>query len=501
MYLLGSVLPLLTRIDCNHDEGKPQLGAKVIGRPSPSTSSDNAPNVSVFLHESREAKDGNTSSHRTSASIHPHSRGDLGSPAMSRLALKSDGSPHTLIILGSTGSIGVQALDLVDRNRDRFSIFGIAATGGQPDLLANQILEFSPQVVAVSHGTNVEEIQHRVYAHAQKNGFSRGSFAIPEFLIGPDAAARLASHGVDIVLNAIAGAAGLIPTMNALDAGSRLALANKESLIIGGDLVRERAKQGQIVPVDSEHSALDQALMSGNAHEVQRLILTASGGPFRGKTRQELADVTVAQALAHPTWNMGPLVTINSATMVNKGLEVIEAHLLFDIPYQNIEVVIHPQSIVHSMVEFTDGSTIAQVSPPDMRIPIAWGLAAPQRISGAGPACDWTQASSWDFYPLDEQAFPAVSLAKVAGTAGGTAPSVFNGADESAVSGFMAGQISFTSIVDVIERVLAEHLSGSGQGSGSTWVSGESLTLESVLASDAWSRSRAMEIMDHMRAG
>jgi 1-deoxy-D-xylulose-5-phosphate reductoisomerase len=329
-----------------------------------------------------------------------------------------------------------------------------------------------------------------LYAEAQQRGFSTGNFELPKILAGPDSASELASWPCDVVLNGIAGAAGLVPTLEALRADRVLALANKESLIIGGPLVKSLARPDQIVAVDSEHSALAQSLRSGSAAEVRRLVLTASGGPFRGMTRAQLADVTAEQALKHPTWSMGPLVTINSATLMNKGLEVIEAHLLFDIDLDSIEVVVHPQSVVHSMVEFIDGSTIAQASPPDMRLPIALGMAWPDRVPDAAAACDWSTAATWEFFPLDEEAFPAVSLARRAAGAGGTGPAVFNGADEACVEAFLAGRIPFTAIVDTVARVLEEHLApGSGE-----WVPGNAVTLDDVLHADAWARARATAI-------
>ncbi|MFM9049168.1 MAG: 1-deoxy-D-xylulose-5-phosphate reductoisomerase, partial [Actinomycetota bacterium] len=251
---------------------------------------------------------------------------------------------------------------------------------------------------------------------------------------------------------------------------------------------KERAAPGQIRPVDSEHSALAQCLMGGRHDEVARLILTASGGPFRDWDAGRLATATPEQALAHPTWSMGPLVTINSATLVNKGLEVIEAHLLFDIPFERIDVVVHPQSIVHSMVEFVDGSTLAQASPPDMRLPIAWALGWPDRVADAAPGCDWTRAASWEFAPLDDDAFPAVGLARRAGAAGGTAPAVFNAADEVAVAAFLAGRLPFTGIVDTIAEVLQRHLSSDNRGNADT--------VERVLAADEWARKAAAEVIE-----
>ena len=272
---------------------------------------------------------------------------------------------------------------------------------------------------------------------------------MPRIVTGADVVG-LAALDCDVVLNAIAGAAGLRATLSALDAGRTVALANKESLVAGGPLVTGRARPGQLRPVDSEHSALAQCLRGGTVGEVRRLVVTASGGPFRGRSRESLQAVTPAEALAHPTWDMGTLITTNSATLVNKGLEVIEAHLLFDIPYERIDVVVHPQSIVHSMVEFTDGSTLAQVSPPDMRLTISLALGWPDRVPDAAPAMDWTKAQSWGFEPLDDTAFPAVSLARRAGAAGGCAPAVYNAANEALVTAFHAGSIGFLQIVDTV---------------------------------------------------
>ncbi|HET6989479.1 MAG TPA: 1-deoxy-D-xylulose-5-phosphate reductoisomerase, partial [Kribbella sp.] len=280
------------------------------------------------------------------------------------------------------------------------------------------------------------------------------------------------------------GSVGLQPTLTALDAGTTLALANKESLVIGGPLVTRRVKPGQIVPVDSEHSAIAQCLRGGTAEEVRRLVVTASGGPFRGRTRAEMADVTPEQAMRHPTWDMGPVITINSANLVNKGLEVIEAHLLYGLPMSRIEVVVHPQSIVHSMVEFVDGSTMVQASPPDMRLPIALALGWPDRIPDAAAPCDWTTASAWEFEPLDNEAFPAVQLAREAGTRGGTAPAVFNAANEVCVQAFRDGRLPFLAIVDTVARVVTEH----------DVPSYEELSIDDVLAADGWARARAREL-------
>ena len=359
-------------------------------------------------------------------------------------------APRRVIVLGSTGSIGTQALEVIQANPELFEVVGLAAGSDRTTL----------------------EAQGR-------------AAGVARLALGADEAVQLIRETpAEVVLNGITGSVGLGPTLAALESGATLALANKESLIVGGDLVKAAAAPGQIVPVDSEHSALAQALRSGVREEVRRLVVTASGGPFRGRSRAELADVTPAEALAHPTWDMGLMVTTNSATLVNKGLEVIEAHLLFDVPYERIDVVVHPQSVVHSMVEFTDGSTIAQASPPDMRLPIALGLGWPHRVPGVGVPIDWTRAQSWQFEPLDEDAFPAVALAKRVGEAGATYPAVFNAANEQAVAAFHAGRIGFLDIVDTIERVVDAHVPGD-------------LTLDGVLDAEAWARRTA----DAMLAG
>jgi 1-deoxy-D-xylulose-5-phosphate reductoisomerase len=331
-----------------------------------------------------------------------------------------------ILVLGSTGSVGVQALDVIDANRERFELVGIAA------------------------GRN------RSLAGAQAE-----RFGVDHVAFGADEAVQLIrSVDADVVLNGITGSVGLAPTLAALEEGRILALANKESLIVGGKLVTSLARPGQIVPVDSEHSAIAQALRAGSAAEVRRLVLTASGGPFRGRSRQSLSRVTPAEALAHPTWDMGLVITTNSATLVNKGLEIIEAHLLFDVPYDRIDVTVHPQSIVHSMVEFSDGSTIAQASPPDMRLPISLALGWPDRVPGVGVPLDWTTASTWTFEPLDDDVFPAVALAKRVGDAGRTYPAVFNAANEQAVAAFHEGRIDFLDILDVVSAVVEQHEPG-----------------------------------------
>jgi 1-deoxy-D-xylulose-5-phosphate reductoisomerase len=389
-----------------------------------------------------------------------------------------------VVVLGSTGSIGTQALDLIGRNPDRFRVVALAAGGGRVELLARQALDLRPEVVAVAKASVAQDLQLVFYQEAQRRGYASGDYRIPKIVAGPDAVAEVAALPCDVVLNGVTGALGLASTLAALDAGSVLALANKESLIVGGALVKERAKPGQIVPVDSEHSALAQCLRGGAAEEVRRLVLTASGGPFRGRGRAELAEVTPDEAMAHPTWDMGPVVTINSATLVNKGLEVIEAHLLFDIPFDRIGVVVHPQSMIHSMVDFVDGSTLAQVSPPDMRLPIALGLAWPHRIEDAAPGVDWSKAHTWEFFPLDDEAFPSVALARHVGELGGTAPAVYNAANEECVEAFRQGRLSFLGIVDTVARVVNEH---GNEARG--------LTLDDVLATDEWARIRARELI------
>ncbi|CAN5386366.1 1-deoxy-D-xylulose-5-phosphate reductoisomerase [soil metagenome] len=388
------------------------------------------------------------------------------------------------MLLGSTGSIGTQALEVVAKYPGRFRVSGIAAGGSDPQLLARQAMDCGAQTVAVARATSAQDLQLAFYAEATRRGYAEGRYSVPEILAGPRAATELASRPADVVLNGITGSIGLEPTLAALAAGSMLALANKESLIAGGDLVMARARPGQIVPVDSEHSALAQCLRAGATTEVARLILTASGGPFRGRTRADLADVTVEQALAHPTWAMGPVVTINSATMVNKALEVIEAHLLFGIPYDRIDVVVHPQSIVHSIVSFIDGSTLAQASPPNMKLPIALALSWPDRLVEVTPALDWSQAQSWDFEPLDDETFPAVELARSAGRTGRCLPAVYNAANEEAVAGFVQGDLPFTGIVETVARIV-----------GSAPDFGVPASVSDVLSAESWARENARALI------
>ncbi|SFO58448.1 1-deoxy-D-xylulose 5-phosphate reductoisomerase [Geodermatophilus obscurus] len=383
-------------------------------------------------------------------------------------------------VLGSTGSIGRQAIAVAEQNPDRLRITALAAGGGDVARLAEQALALGVRTVAVARATAAQDLQLAFYAAASQRGWAKGEYALPEILAGPRAAEELAARPADVVLNGISGSIGLGPTLSALRAGNVVALANKESLVAGGDLVTAAAGPGQLVPVDSEHSALAQCLRGGRRSEVARLVLTASGGPFRGRDAADLADVTVEQALAHPTWAMGPVVTVNSATLVNKGLELIEAHLLFGVPYADIDVVVHPQSIVHSMVTFTDGATIAQASPPDMRLPIALALAWPDRLPSVQPALDWSTASTWEFAPLDDDAFPAVALARAAGEAGGVVPAVFNAANEEAVAAFLAGRLRFPDVVGLVARTLddAPDL-------------GAPTCVDDVLAAERWARQHA----------
>jgi 1-deoxy-D-xylulose-5-phosphate reductoisomerase len=393
-----------------------------------------------------------------------------------------------VVVLGSTGSVGTQALDVVRAQPGRFRVQALSAGGSQPELLAAQAIEFGVDAIGVSRGTSAQDVQLALYAEAQRRGYHHGEFPLPRIVVGPDAAEKLAATPCDVVLNAITGAVGLHATLAALDAGSTLALANKESLIIGGAVVTSAAKPGQIVPVDSEHSALAQCLRGGRADEVARLVVTASGGPFLGRTRDELGSVTPEQALAHPTWSMGPVITTNSATLVNKGLEVIEAHLLFGIDFDRIEVVVHRQSVIHSMVEFVDGSTLAQASPPDMRLPIALALGWPDRVPGAVAPIDWSQRQAWTFEPIDHDAFPLLGLAVRAGRLGGVAPAVFNAANETCVEAFLAGELPYLGIIDTVAAVLDEpDVPFSAEGN---------LSVGDVIGADRWAREAARGLID-----
>ena len=379
-----------------------------------------------------------------------------------------------MLVLGSTGSIGTQALEVIAANPDRFEVVGLAAGGANVETLVRQRAETGVTNIAVADDRAAQMVDQQI---------GRVPFR------GPEAVTRLVQEThADVVLNALVGALGLRPTLAALESGARLALANKESLVAGGPLVLQAAQPGQIVPVDSEHSALAQCLRGGAPDEVAKLVLTASGGPFRGWTAAELEGVTPEQAGAHPTWSMGPMNTLNSASLVNKGLELIETHLLFGIPYDRIEVVVHPQSIVHSMVTFIDGSTIAQASPPDMKLPISLALGWPNRVGGAAPACDFTTASSWEFEPLDTDVFPAVELARHAGETGGCMTAVYNAANEEAAAAFLAGRIGFPAIV----RTIAEVLHAADQ-----WAVLPA-TVDDVLEAQRWARERAQRQVSGM---
>jgi 1-deoxy-D-xylulose-5-phosphate reductoisomerase len=396
-----------------------------------------------------------------------------------------------LVLLGSTGSIGTQAIDIVRRNPDKFRVVALGAGGGNVELLAAQALELAVSVVGVARASAVQDLQLAFYAEAQQRGYATGDFKIPKIVAGPDAMTELAQWPCDVVLNGVVGSLGLAPTLAALRCGHTLALANKESLVAGGPLVKAAVtRPGQIVPVDSEHSALAQCLRGGTSQEVRRLVLTASGGAFRDRRREDLAHVTLDEALKHPTWDMGPVVTINTATMVNKGLEVIEAHELFDVPYDAIEVMVHPQSVLHSMVEFADGSTLAQASPPDMRLPIALALAWPDRVPDAAPGVDWTLAHNWELRPLDDEAFPAVRLAKQAGRAGPCRPAIYNAANEECVAAFVSGRLPFLGIVDTLERVLAAAPDFPEPG-----------TVGEVLAAESWARAQAQRMIATVAEG
>ena len=340
-----------------------------------------------------------------------------------------------VVILGSTGSIGVQALEVIASHPDKFRVVALAAGSKRIELLAKQARDFNVPIVATTgDGKKLRELLGNT-----------------EVIDGKDSAKTVAAISCDVVLNGINGSIGLGPTLSALEAGNTVALANKESLVAGGDLVISHGRD-RLIPVDSEHSAIFQALKSGKREEVSKFVLTASGGPFRN--RKDLSDITVAEALAHPTWNMGEVVTINSATLVNKGLEIIEAHYLFDIPYSKIEAVIHPQSIIHSFVEFVDGSTIAQASPPNMKGPIAYALSYPERINNVISSIDWRLAHNWTFEPIDEVRFPSIELARRCGALGGAVTAIFNAANEVAVEAFLKKHIAFSAIVETIEKVV-----------------------------------------------
>jgi len=373
---------------------------------------------------------------------------------------------QTVTVLGSTGSIGTQAVEVLRCHPERFKVLGLTAGANVQRAIAQA------RALGAAHLAFAE----RVAAAAARRALD----GQVEVLDGPEGVVEVAGQGADVVLNGIVGSTGLRPTLAALAAGSRLGLANKESLIVGGPLVLAAAKRpGQIVPVDSEHSALAQCLRAGRDSEVARLIITASGGPFRGRTRADLERVTVADALAHPTWEMGTVITINSATLANKGLEVIEAHLLFGISFDRIDVVVHPQSIVHGMVEFCDGAVVAKLSPPDMRLPIQLALGWPERLPHFHERMDWSRPFALHFEPVDKVTFPMLGLAVEAGRRGMTYPGVLNAANEQAVTAFRQGRLSFLGIPRVVEKTLEQH-----EPAGS-------MDLEGVLEAERWARACA----------
>ena len=381
-----------------------------------------------------------------------------------------------VLILGSTGSIGTQALEVIADNPDKFEVVGIAAGGSQPELLIQQ---------AQSLGLPADKVAVADEAVAQQVSKALGG----EVISGPDSAKTLVEESdAETVLNALVGSLGLAATLATLESGAYLALANKESLVAGGEFVTQKAKPGQIIPVDSEHSAMAQCLRSGTAEEVARIVLTASGGPFRGWTREQMWEVTPAQAAAHPTWAMGQMNTLNSATLINKGLELIEATLLFDTDADLIDVTVHPQSIIHSMITFKDGATIAQASPPSMKLPIALALDWPHRVPGAQPALDFSQAHTWTFEPVDSRAFPAVRLARDVAKQKGTFPAVYNAVNEEAAAAFLGGRIKFPQIVDVVDEVLQ----------GASQFAGVASHVDDILACEFEARARANALIDRL---
>ena len=381
-----------------------------------------------------------------------------------------------VLILGSTGSIGTQALEVIADNPDKFEVVGIAAGGSQPELLIQQ---------AQSLGLPADKVAVADEAVAQQVSKALGG----EVISGPDSAKTLVEESdAETVLNALVGSLGLAATLATLESGAYLALANKESLVAGGEFVTQKAKPGQIIPVDSEHSAMAQCLRSGTAEEVARIVLTASGGPFRGWTREQMWEVTPAQAAAHPTWAMGQMNTLNSATLINKGLELIEATLLFDTDADLIDVTVHPQSIIHSMITFKDGATIAQASPPSMKLPIALALDWPHRVPGAQPALDFSQAHTWTFEPVDSRAFPAVRLARDVAKQKGTFPAVYNAVNEEAAAAFLGGRIKFPQIVDVVDEVLQ----------GASQFAGVASHVDDILACEFEARVRANALIDRL---
>ncbi|MGP9680349.1 MULTISPECIES: 1-deoxy-D-xylulose-5-phosphate reductoisomerase [unclassified Brachybacterium] len=392
-------------------------------------------------------------------------------------------SARRLVLLGATGSIGAQTLEVLARYPDVARLHGLAVGGSRPEIVAEQVARHHPERLVVADPERAETVERAVALACRAAGI-----AAPQIEAGQQAVVDLAGSlgEQDVVLNAITGSVGLLPTLSALASGARLALANKESLVVGGHLVTDAAAQGQILPVDSEHTAIAQALAGVRPDQVERLVVTASGGPFRGLARAELGAVTPEQALAHPTWAMGRVITTNSATLVNKALEVIEACFQFDLPEDRVDVVVHPQSIVHSMATLVDGSTIAQASPPDMRHAIGWALAHPKKLPGLAAALDFSTAQSWTFEPVDEVTFPAISIARAAHREGGGAMAAYNAANEEAVEAFFAGDLSFLGIVEMIRTVL-EH-PGRPRAELTDGVEG-------VLAVETWARETARTLI------
>jgi 1-deoxy-D-xylulose-5-phosphate reductoisomerase len=374
-------------------------------------------------------------------------------------------------LVGSTGSIGTQAIDVVRAEPDRYRVVALGAATSVAELAA-QADELRPDVVAIADAALASKLKALVPAGV-------------DVIAGPQAMAEIATDA-DVVVNGVVGFAGLPVTLAALRAGRRLALANKESLIAGGPVVQaaRRTAGAEIIPVDSEHCAVHQCLRGNPLARVARIVLTASGGPFRGRTAGELAAITVDEALAHPTWSMGPKITVDSSTLMNKGLEVIEAHELFGVEYDRIAVVVHPQSVVHSMVEFTDGATVAQLSMPDMRLPIGYALAYPDRSAAAWGAIDWATLGRLDFEPPDQDNFPCLGLAYDAGRAGGDAPATLNAANEVAVAAFLDGRISWLAIADILKEVLDGHNGGRLE------------TAEDVMEADRRARERARHAVE-----
>jgi 1-deoxy-D-xylulose-5-phosphate reductoisomerase len=376
-------------------------------------------------------------------------------------------------VLGSTGSIGTQTIDVVTAESDRFQIVALGAHSNI-EVLARQAHRLRPRVVALADGDRAAELKELLPPGVALEA-------------GPDALAAVAVEA-DVVVNGVVGFAGLSVTMATLAAGRRLALANKESLIAGGPVVRRvrNTPGAELVPVDSEHCAVHQCLRAADGtRRLARVVLTASGGPFRGRSADDLADVTVQEALQHPTWSMGPKITVDSSTLMNKGLEVIEAHELFDVGYDHIDVVVHPQSIVHSMVEFTDGATIAQLSRPDMRLPIGYALAYPDRIGTAFGSMDWSTASTLSFEPPDRATFRCLDLAYAAGRSGRTAPAWLSAANEVAVDAFLDGRIRWSGIAELLDEALGR------------WDGAEADSLDAVLDADQRARVVARDLIDH----